>query len=519
MAATLSHPGVYIQEIPGGSRTITGVATAVAAFVGRALRGPVDVPVAISSYAEFERTFGGLWRDSGLGYAVRDFYLNGGNQAVIVRLARDATSAQLDLNGALTLEAVGPGGWGNGLHAEVTHASGEEATTVADQQGVDADELFHLTVREGPAEDPVLVETYPNVTLVDGPRRVDTVLAASRLVRVGAAPALPGTGRPDAGGYDVDTADPAATGTDGTHLTAAEYTDGGALEGTKQGIYALRDAELFTLLCLPPSVPDQALDDSVWADALDFCVRQRAFLLVDPPPTETADTVRAWVGARGLTANGRNGALYFPRVRRPDPLRDGAVREFAPCGAVAGVMARTDAARGVWKAPAGVEAALAGVTGPALALTDGENGALNPYAVNCLRTFRATGTLVWGARTLRGADLLADEYRYVPVRRLALFLEETLVRATQWVVFEPNDEPLWAQVRASIGGFLQDLFRQGAFQGRTPREAYFVKCDSETTTQYDIDRGVLNILVGFAAVKPAEFVVIGIQQRTAAAAT
>ena len=167
MPAALTYPGVYVEEVSSGVRTITGVATSITAFIGRALRGPVNEAVTINSFGDFERTFGGLWRDSGLGYAVRDFYLNGGNQAVIVRLARDATSAQLDLNGALTLEAVGPGGWGNGLHAEVTHASGEEATTVADQQGVDADELFHLTVREGPAENPVLVETYPNVTLVD----------------------------------------------------------------------------------------------------------------------------------------------------------------------------------------------------------------------------------------------------------------------------------------------------------------------------------------------------------------
>src|SRR4051794_26750643 len=179
MTVTPTYPGVYIRELPSGVRTITGVGTSITAFIGRASRGPVNEPVPIAGFGDFERTFGGLWRDSGLGYAGRDFYLNGGNQAEIVRLAPDGTSARLDLNGALTLEALGPGGWGNGLHAEVTHASGEEAATVADQQGVDADELFHLTVREGPAENPVTVETYPNVTLVDGPRRVDTVLAAS----------------------------------------------------------------------------------------------------------------------------------------------------------------------------------------------------------------------------------------------------------------------------------------------------------------------------------------------------
>jgi hypothetical protein len=137
---------------------------------------------------------------------------------------------------------------------------------------------------------------------------------------------------------------------------------------------------------------------------------------------------------------------------------------------------------------------------------------LNPLGVNCLRTFPIIGSVVWGSRTLRGADLLADEYKYVPVRRLALYLEESLFRGTQWVVFEPNDEPLWSQIRLNVGAFMQNLFRQGAFQGKTPSEAYFVKCDKETTTQNDINLGVVNVVVGFAPLKPAEFVIIKIQQ-------
>jgi phage tail sheath protein FI len=175
-------------------------------------------------------------------------------------------------------------------------------------------------------------------------------------------------------------------------------------------------------------------------------------------------------------------------------------------------MARTDGQRGVWKAPAGIDAALSGVQGLAVSLTNDENGMLNPLGVNCLRTFPIIGSVVWGSRTLRGADLLADEYKYVPVRRLALYLEESLFRGTQWVVFEPNDEPLWSQIRLNIGAFMQNLFRQGAFQGQTPNDAYFVKCDKETTTQNDINLGIVNIVVGFAPLKPAEFVVIQLQQ-------
>src|SRR5262249_52846215 len=205
-------------------------------------------------------------------------------------------------------------------------------------------------------------------------------------------------------------------------------------------------------------------------------------------------------------------ALFFPRLRQPNPKHDDQVEEFAPCGAVAGVFARTDAQRGVWKAPAGLDATLVGVPELSVALTDPENGELNPLGINCLRSMPAAGRVVWGARTLRGDDGLADEWKYVPVRRLALFLEESLYRGTQWVVFEPNDEPLWAQIRLNLGAFMQNLFRQGAFQGRTPREAYFVKCDKETTTQNDINLGIVNIVVGFAPLKPAEFVIIRIQQ-------
>jgi phage tail sheath protein FI len=195
------------------------------------------------------------------------------------------------------------------------------------------------------------------------------------------------------------------------------------------------------------------------------------------------------------------------------------MEDFVPCGAVAGVFARTDTQRGVWKAPAGLDAALVGVPRLDVPLTDAENGELNPLGINCLRAFPVFGRVVWGARTLRGADQFADEYKYVPVRRLALFLEESLYRGTQWVVFEPNDEPLWAQIRLNLGAFMHNLFRQGAFQGTTPREAYFVKCDKETTTQNDINLGIVNIVVGFAPLKPAEFVIIKFQQMAGQIAT
>ncbi len=517
MSVTTTYPGVYITEIPSGSRTIVGVATSITAFVGSALRGPVDEPVPIASFADFERRFGGLWRGSGLAYSVRDFYLNGGGEALVVRVVHvdetdedaSAASATLDVGG-LGLEAAGPGAWGNALQVVVTHPSGTDAADVADGQGVEETDLFSLVVREGAAEDAGPSETYLNVTTVEGPRRVDVVLGASRMVRTTGT--LPSS-RPAEDTYTVAAT---AEGRDGEPPALLDY-QGDA--DAKTGLYALLKASLFNLLCIPPPTLGTDVPDSLWSEAAAFCQQQRAFLLVDAPAGETVDGIATWVtGTAGLTgSNMRNAAVYFPRIRRPDPLRGGATADFAACGALAGTFARTDGSRGVWKAPAGIEAGLAGVVGLTAPLTDAENGRLNPQGINCLRTFRGIGSVVWGARTLRGSDLLADEYKYVPVRRLALFMEETLYRNTQWVVFEPNDEPLWSQIRASIGAFMQDLFRRGAFQGSSPRDAYFVRCDADTTTQYDIDRGIVNILVGFAPLKPAEFVVIGIQQKTASA--
>ncbi|MER5811193.1 phage tail sheath subtilisin-like domain-containing protein [Streptomyces sp. NPDC002033] len=508
MPVQVSHPGVYIHEVAGGSRAIVGVATAITAFVGRALRGPLDEPVTISSFGEFERIFGGLWRLSGLGYAVRDYFLNGGGTALVVRVDVNAKWAEINDRG-LSLLASSPGAWGNKLHVEVTHPPVEEARQVAEAQGegVTSDALFHLVVTDTATK---FREEVLNVTASGGPRQMSLVLRSSQLIRDGER--LPTLVRPPEGAYEFGDS---AGGADGDPVTPARYTDGGT-EG-KKGLYALEKADLFTLLCLPPSAPGGSTDPDLWGAALSYCDFKRAFLIMDPPPAlETAEQVLSWLDGLALKGpSARNGALYFPRIHRPDPLRGGVVDEFVPCGAVAGVMARTDVSRGVWKAPAGIDAGIAGVSGLAVTLTDTEQDKLNPKGVNCLRTFRDVGSVVWGSRTLRGADVFADEYKYVPVRRLALFLEESLFRGSQWVVFEPNDEPLWGQIRTSLGAFMQDLFRQGAFQGASPRDAYFVKCDAETNTQYDMDRGVVNIHVGFAPLKPAEFVVIDIQQKTA----
>jgi hypothetical protein len=281
----------------------------------------------------------------------------------------------------------------------------------------------------------------------------------------------------------------------------------------KTGLYALEDVDLFNILCIPRAAMLGNTDmGAVYAAAEAYCEEKRAFLVVDIPfAIVTLQGAKDWLDQHS-TLRSQNAALYFPHPRIPDPMNNFRLRSVGASGTVAGLYARIDSNRGVWKAPAGVEATLRNVQELDYNMSDSENGVLNPLGLNCLRNFPVYGEICWGARTLVGADQLASEWKYIPVRRLALYLEESLFRGTKWVVFEPNDEPLWAQIRLNVGAFMQNLFRQGAFQGQTPREAYFVKCDKETTTQNDIDLGIVNIVVGFAPLKPAEFVILKIQQ-------
>ena len=588
MPVAVSYPGVYIEELPSGVRTITGVATSITAFLGRTIKGPINEPVQCNSFGDFERRFGGLAVDRPLSYAVRDFFANGGGQALIVRAyaladaavppvpATPAASAKLEVGG-ITLAARSPGEWGRKLRMALDFdVSGE----VRERLGLDADAmLFNLTVRHGST-----TEKFVNVSIDDNARRIDRVLAAeSSLVGWGgpypyvapsddasvalrtaekaavdaltaaldATPRDPATikakrdaltavyvNASDPGSQAEATLAAAIASGNLANVTAAKTAlanaetalggnegknlDDGAWLGSaadKTGLNALDKADLFNLLCIPPDVRGTSIRNPVWQAAAGYCERRRAMLLVDAPfawsanPVEAAGNAVAGLSDIGIGGTAaRNAALYFPAILAADPLRGGSIEEFVPCGAVAGIMARTDSQRGVWKAPAGLDAAVNGIAGFNVNLTDAENGQLNPLGINCLRSFPVNGRVVWGARTLRGADQLADEWKYVPVRRTALFIEESLYRGTQWVVFEPNDEPLWSQIRLNLGAFMNGLFRQGAFQGKTPVEAYFVRCDKDTNPQNDIDRGIVNILVGFAPLKPAEFVIIKLQQ-------
>jgi phage tail sheath protein FI len=370
---------------------ISGAATSITAFIGSALRGPTDMPGSVNSFDDFERLYGGLWAQSTLGYAVQQFFLNGGNQALIVRVAGD-----------------GIGG----------------------------------------------------ITDVD-------IIA---------------------------------------------------------GLPTLGQADLFNLLCIPPLKRSGGdVGKQSWDAAIAYAKSRRAFVIVDPAERWAAaeDVLNASTGVTSIVTAEDNAAIYFPRILASDPLTE-AVDSFAPSGAIAGIFASTDLQRGVWTAPAGIQAAmqdvlglsLGGSTGPGK-LADIDSGKLSAAGINCLRNVPTAGTVVWGARTLKGADVLTSDWKYIPVLRLGYYIEESVVRGTQWAIFEPNTPMLWARITLSVSNFMQTLFAQGAFKGTTPAQAYFVRCDNTTNTPADIANGVINIAVGFAAVSPSEFVVLYIQQKSA----
>ena len=638
-----TYPGVYIEEIPSGVRTITGVATSIAAFIGYFKRGPMNQAVQIFSMGDFEREFGGLDSLSEASYAIQQFFLNGGTQAHVVRVAAgtpvasNVTISSTVPAGAavIRISAKNEGVWGDKIRIRIDHntlTSGEFNMVVTEYDALGNiraqesylnlsmdDTLTNFVSRvvndsntgssiikidetdtDAPASNGTLSGNHANpsvVAVLDANPAVDVTIngttataafstsetypgnftlnklalllenairsaaptnkqfsGASVEVVGGRLHVMAGSGPPESV-VSFANAGGGTTGDDllltaGASYNLQEYVlghgnfantaqmdnqDGDDEEGNngtvpngtvligslndKTGIYALEDVDLFNILCIPrtgmtsgPNAMTETEADSVISVAESYCESKRAFFILDTPlGIVDLPGIKNWIGARG-NLRSKNAALYFPRVNIPDPLNNFRLRSVGACGTMAGLYARIDSNRGVWKAPAGTEASLRNVSSFTDKLTDSENGVLNPLGINCLRSFPVHGRICWGARTLEGADAMASEWKYIPVRRLALLLEESLFRGTKWVVFEPNDEPLWAQIRLNIGAFMNNLFKQGAFQGTSPKEAYLVKCDKETTTQNDINQGVVNILVGFAPLKPAEFVFIKIQQ-------
>jgi len=628
------HPGVYVEEIPSGAKPIEGVSTSVAALVGYTTEGPIGEATLVHSWDEFKAAFGEIHSDTDhLGLAAFNFFLNGGRDAYIARLAQNADASTLPdatmlgraggsaaaIN-VLAVTAASAGTWGDALRVqvvpnnpndgyhfklEVSLVDGAETTLLESFPNLSMDTSdagYVLTVVNGSSKYVKLALSseikanpatfYLNATSVSADLAAlawTDVLAGMTLtlnidnlgaktITLGAAPG---------GTYDSGAEVAAAIQTQvlalgqtyagftcgfaGNLLTLTSGSDGasssvlvrpGALAtllrlgkgagGTE--IHGTRDLVPRTMATAaaltggddgdPPGVDDYTSfftklkkvrdvnivllpgqympSDGTGNTAIDAAIAHceamgSRMVLVDPPPGQELDQA-ATVSALGLSTS-TYGALYYPWVKMSNPFynRDSnpnvpTTLTVAPSPFAAGIWARTDGTRGVWKAPAGVEATVRGLAGLEYTVEDGDQDQLNPEGVNCLRKLPSYGAVVWGTRTL--STKANPEWRYVPVRRTAIYIESSLYNGIQWAVFEPNDHRLWSSLRANVGAFMDGLFRAGAFQGQKASDAYFVRCGlGDTMTQDDIDRGQVIAIVGFAPLKPAEFVIVRIQQK------
>ncbi|NUS87378.1 MAG: phage tail sheath family protein [Streptomyces sp.] len=503
-------PGVYVEEVESGSRPIEGVGTSVAAFIGFAQKGPFNEPTLITNWTQFTSVFGDFVEGTYLASSVYGFFANGGGICYVVRIGGggqgdtgasapkeigSATTAQL---GPYTVRAL-PG------------VTGEITVEVADPEGEDPpQDVFTLVVKR----DGAVAETYPNVTTKRSKENVATqVRARSQLIRLeepgkGAAPA-----RPEAQSVTLAAAPGAGPGAAVPDALSADSYVGDPDQRT--GFGGLEAVEEITMVAAPDlmsayqrGVLDLESVISVQRGLITHCEAMGdRIAILDPPPGLSPRQIKTWREETTGFAS-KYATLYYPWIKVFDPAvgRDAFV---PPSGHVAGVWARNDDSRGVHKAPA--NEVLRGAVALQTQITKGEHDLLNPIGLNCIRAFPGRGIRVWGARTL------ADDpaWRYLNVRRLFNYLEESILAGTQWVVFEPNDDALWARVRRTISAFLVNEWRKGALFGVTPDEAFYVKCDRETNPPESIDAGQVICEVGVAPVKPAEFVVFRLAQLSA----
>jgi phage tail sheath protein FI len=532
MSLTTSFPGIYIQELPSNAHTIAAAPTSVTVFVGyvhpfKTAASNFKRALEIFSFSDYERLFGGFYQsgaiDATVAYAVNDFFLNGGTDAFVVGLQ---PQHYFDKDGNTTgpveaANAVLAKSGGNGIQFNALEPTDSVPMNVT-INNVQADSASHFNIAD-------VIVTYGNQTEVYRKISLDKTNNPQNYLetRINGISALvtvtPGATYPTvfSGSNFTETEKLAAT----APSTTVGVFDPADFLSAFQADSSLDKLQVFNLLVVPGVV-----NNAVLSEALAFCERKLAFLIMDPPPEDVADPPTNWIGDfLGNTAGdtdgniapqSSNGALYFPYLKSSNPITglpsDPAGTPFTlpPSGFVAGIFARTDTNRGVWKAPAGLETTILDTTGVVDGgrMTDMRQGALNNIGVNCIRSFPGAGTVVFGSRTLVSANTAFQQWKYVPVRRMALFLEQTLKLNLTWVIFEPNDEPLWVAIRVSIESFMLSLFHQGAFAGAKPSDSFQVKCDSSTTTPQDVDNGRVNIVVAFAPLKPAEFVIVKIAQ-------
>jgi hypothetical protein len=527
MPVTPSYPGLYIEELPLSAHSISAAPTSITVIVGYTHPFKTKHPneaIRLFSFTDFERDFGGMFAsgliEAHVPQAVNQFFLNGGSDLYVVglvpRIVKSPAAAVAYDDTTTQPQVTIPTSAGKSIVFKA-----REPTDLVDMTVLIGNirtssstnlDTFDLSIAYGKR-----VETYRGLTIKAGDpsRQLYNINGPSSLVTVA-----------DGNGHGDNTADfgtgfTAATTISqplskptgfSTAFNAQDFVDAFRTD------HSLDKVPIFNIL-LTPGI----FDNTVNSAAVAFAERKRAFAILDAPQDSAADDSSGLTPVSDPTVLAavplsENGALYFPYLRSVDPVT-GNPTEVAPSGYVAGIYARTDQRRGVWKAPAGIEATLVNTTGvvPRGTMNNERQGVLygtitGTVPINCLRSFPGAGTVVFGARTVVGSNPAYNQSKYVPVRRMTLFIEQTLLANLTWVVFEPNDEPLWISIRTSIENFMLSLFNQGALQGSKPSEAFQVKCDHSTTTQQDVDNGIVNIIVAFAPLKPAEFVIIKIAQ-------
>ncbi|MCZ8133094.1 MAG: hypothetical protein O9284_17645 [Steroidobacteraceae bacterium] len=487
-------PGIEVDTLAGADQPVPRAATAVTAFVGRALRGPVDRPVTVGSFQEFQATFGGLWQPSTLSYAVEQYFENGGQVAIVVRVVNGGRPATLTLpasgGGALTLEAQCPG-TREFLRAAVDYDNVADADT-------DQFNLVLQRVRAPGSEHVEEQEIFRKLSVdSESPRYVATLLADSALVKLrGAVP--PTRPRETQGGGRTLAAYVSSNpdGDDGSPLTDYDLI-GSATRRT--GLHALDDAEAFNFLCLPPLTREQPVGASALLVAARYCRGRRALLMVDPPPA-WATPPDALLGIRDFAFANEHALMYYPWVLAYDRLR-GRFESFAPCGAAAGMLARLDATNPVWSPAEAEDAPLRPGLRPAVQVDEGWRVKLANAGVNTLSSVRARQPIA--ARTLAGPLVRSPDWRYLGLRRLALFLVTSIERGTRWALFERNGPALWHRLERQVADFLDALETDGAFPGRPPGQAWFAICDARVNPPES--EGRVQVLFGFAALREGDW--------------
>ncbi|WP_031525785.1 phage tail sheath family protein [Streptomyces sp. NRRL F-5123] len=495
-------PGVYVEEVESGSRPIEGVGTAVAAFIGFARKGPLHEPTPISNWTQFKSVFGDFAEGAYLPGAVYGFFANGGGICYVVRIGAPDSAAQdepAELTGG---EAARLGPYEVRALPQVT---GQISVEVTEPEGEDPpQDTFGLVVRR----DGEVVETYPKLTTKRSKDNAATqVRSRSQYIALAESQQGPAPQRPEAQQVAVPAAAPGTL-----EVSAASYTGDPEQRTGVAGLEAVEEVTMVAAPDLMSAYQAGRIDGeqliSVQQALVTHCeLMGDRVAILDPPPALSPQQVKVW-RERTAAFDSKYAALYYPWIKVFDPSvgRDGFV---PPSGHIAGVWARSDETRGVHKAPA--NEVVRGAVALQTQITKGEHDLLNPAGVNCVRVFPGRGIRVWGARTLSSDP----SWRYLNVRRLFNYLEESILNGTQWAVFEPNDDALWAKIRRTISAFLVNEWRKGALFGLTPDEAFYVKCDAETNPPEAIDAGQVVCEVGVAPVKPAEFVVFRLAQMSA----